>query len=97
MSGTNILLVMADQLAPHFTGTYGHPLVATPHLDSLVRERVLASQRDRHLLHKAMDAGPPVSWDHTPYNDAANSWVRNHQDVVDAALNSRLPVTEPDG
>ena len=21
----NILVVMADQLAPHFTGTYGHP------------------------------------------------------------------------
>lgn len=25
-----ILLVMADQLAPHFTGAYGHPLVRTP-------------------------------------------------------------------
>ncbi|MEO1192315.1 MAG: choline-sulfatase [Pseudomonadota bacterium] len=31
----NIVLVMADQLAPHFTGTYGHPLVKTPHLDAL--------------------------------------------------------------
>ncbi|MBC6404264.1 MAG: choline-sulfatase [Rhodospirillales bacterium] len=31
----NILLVMADQLAPHFTGTYGHPLVRTPNLDRL--------------------------------------------------------------
>ena len=32
----NILLVMADQLAPHFTGAYDHPLVRTPAMDSLV-------------------------------------------------------------
>lgn len=31
----NILLIMADQLAPQFTGTYGHPLVQTPHMDAL--------------------------------------------------------------
>ena len=31
----NIVLIMADQLAPHFTGTYGHPLVRTPHMDAL--------------------------------------------------------------
>ena len=31
----NIVVVMADQLAPHFTGAYGHPLVKTPHIDRL--------------------------------------------------------------
>jgi len=31
----NIVLIMADQLAPHFTGTYGHPIVKTPNLDKL--------------------------------------------------------------
>ena len=31
----NIVIVMADQLAPQFTSTYGHPIVKTPHLDSL--------------------------------------------------------------
>ena len=31
----NILLVMADQLAPHFTGAYGHPLVRTPAMEAL--------------------------------------------------------------
>ncbi len=35
MARPNVLLVMADQLAPHFTGTYGHPLVRTPALDAL--------------------------------------------------------------
>lgn len=31
----NIVLIMADQLAPHFTGAYGHPVVKTPHMDAL--------------------------------------------------------------
>lgn len=31
----NILVVMADQLAPHFTGCYGHKVAKTPHLDAL--------------------------------------------------------------
>lgn len=35
ISRPNILVIMADQLAPHFTGAYGHPVACTPHLDSL--------------------------------------------------------------
>ena len=31
----NIVIVMADQLAPQFTGAYGHPVASTPHLDAL--------------------------------------------------------------
>ncbi|MEX0283056.1 MAG: choline-sulfatase [Paracoccaceae bacterium] len=31
----NIVLIMADQLAPQFTGAYGHPMVQTPHMDAL--------------------------------------------------------------
>ena len=31
----NILVIMADQLAPQFTGCYGHAVVKTPHLDAL--------------------------------------------------------------
>ena len=31
----NIVLIMADQLAPQFTGAYGHPVVKTPHMDAL--------------------------------------------------------------
>ncbi len=33
----NIVLIMADQLAPHFTGAYGHPVVKTPHMDALAQ------------------------------------------------------------
>ncbi len=35
MDRPNIVLIMADQLAPQFTGTYGHPVVKTPHMDAL--------------------------------------------------------------
>ena len=35
MTAPNILLIMADQRAPHFTGAYGHKFVKKPHLDAL--------------------------------------------------------------
>ena len=35
MTQPNIVVIMADQLAPHFTGAYGHPVAKTPHLDTL--------------------------------------------------------------
>ena len=33
----NIVLIMADQLAPQFTGAYGHGVVKTPHIDALAK------------------------------------------------------------
>ncbi|GJM37968.1 MAG: choline-sulfatase [Acidimicrobiales bacterium] len=59
-----------------------------------IRERVLASQRARHTVHRAMDHTAGLhSWDHLPANDVANHYVRNHQDVVEASLRSRLEVS----
>lgn len=34
----NIIVIMADQLAPHFTGCYGHKVAKTPHLDALAEK-----------------------------------------------------------
>jgi len=31
----NIVVIMADQLAPQFCGAYGHPVAKTPHIDAL--------------------------------------------------------------
>ncbi len=31
----NIVVIMADQLAPQFTGAYGHAIAKTPHIDKL--------------------------------------------------------------
>jgi choline-sulfatase len=36
----NILLVVADQMTPLLTGLYGHPVVKTPHLNSLAKTGV---------------------------------------------------------
>ena len=35
MRTPNIVVIMADQLAPQFTGAYGHPVANTPHMDAL--------------------------------------------------------------
>lgn len=35
MTQPNIVVIMADQLAPHFCGAYGHPVAKTPHMDAL--------------------------------------------------------------
>ncbi|MEM9011076.1 MAG: choline-sulfatase [Pseudomonadota bacterium] len=35
MTQPNVLILMADQLAPHFCGAYGHPVARTPHIDAL--------------------------------------------------------------
>lgn len=56
-----------------------------------IRERVLASQAQRHLLHRAMSSGPLVSWDHLPTNDVANTYVRNHQDWAEIGPRLRFP------
>ncbi len=31
----NIVIIMADQLAPHYCGAYGHKVAKTPHMDAL--------------------------------------------------------------
>lgn len=40
MSRLNILLIIADQLAPQFLSAYGNPVVKTPNLDRLAKQSV---------------------------------------------------------
>jgi choline-sulfatase len=40
-SAPNILLVMADQLAPQFLPAYGHNLVKTPHIDGICERGIV--------------------------------------------------------
>ncbi|SLN65186.1 Choline-sulfatase [Roseovarius albus] len=35
MTQPNIVVIMADQLAPHWTGAYGHEIAKTPNIDAL--------------------------------------------------------------
>jgi choline-sulfatase len=37
----NLLIIMADEHAPQFSGPYGHPIVKTPNLDRLASEGVV--------------------------------------------------------
>ena len=41
MAGSNILVLMADQLTPFALGCYGHPLVHSPNIDRLAQDGVL--------------------------------------------------------
>ena len=80
MTNPNVLIVMADQLAPHFTGAYGHPLVKTPHLDALAER---GARFDAAYCHSplcaparfSMMAGQPISkigaWDNASEFSAA--------------------------
>ena len=69
--------------------------VATRWNSAEIRERVIRSQRRRHLLHRAMSSGPRVSWDHLPTNDVANNYVRNHQDWAESGPRMRFPRFDP--
>ena len=40
-SRPNILLIMADQLAPQFLTAYGHPVVKSPHIDDICERGVV--------------------------------------------------------
>ncbi len=80
MTTPNVLIVMADQLAPHFTGTYGHPLVRTPNIDALAER---GARFDAAYCHSplcaparfSMMAGQPISkigaWDNASEFSAA--------------------------
>ena len=43
-----------------------------------------------------MSAGPLVSWDHQPANDAAHQYVRNHQDWAESGPRMRFPRFDPE-
>ncbi len=87
MAKPNIVLVMADQLAPHFTGTYGHAVVQTPHLDALAER---GAKFDAAYCHSplcaparfTMLAGQPVSaigaWDNAAEFAASTPTLAHH-------------------
>jgi len=56
-----------------------------------IRENVMATQRQRRAVHKAMQEGRLTSWDYQPRRDASNEYVRNHMDWTVAAEKTRFP------
>jgi choline-sulfatase len=56
-----------------------------------LRERVVASQRRRHLVAAALATGAHHPWDFQPFRDAGRQYVRNHLDLDDIEASARFP------
>ena len=69
---------------------FAEEVAATWH-SAEIRDRVIASQHARRVVHAAMEQGAGKPWDHTPTRDASNEYVRNHMDWTSTAARSRFP------
>lgn len=56
-----------------------------------IRDDVLATQRQRHAVHQAMQRGALTSWDYHPKRDASQEFVRNHIEWTELADKARFP------
>jgi len=55
-----------------------------------LRDRVLASQRDRRLIGQALNRGAYASWDYRPHANGAMRYVRSRADLYQLQKNARL-------
>ncbi|MBU3739093.1 MAG: choline-sulfatase [Rhodoferax sp.] len=53
--------------------------------------QVLASQRRRRLVTDALTRGARKAWDHQPFVDASQQYMRNHIDLDDLERRARFP------
>jgi choline-sulfatase len=56
-----------------------------------LHQQVLASQRRRRLVYSALTKGRRTSWDHQPFVDASQQYMRNHIDLDDLERRARYP------
>lgn len=56
-----------------------------------IDRQVLASQRRRRLVSEALVKGKLTSWDHQPFVDAGQQYMRNHIDLDDLERRARYP------
>lgn len=52
---------------------------------------VRASQARRWVVYEALRQGAYTPWDHQPYRDASNRYMRNHMDLNDVEEGQRFP------
>ena len=53
--------------------------------------QVIASQRRRRFVDSALTKGKLTSWDHQPFVDASQQYMRNHIDLDDLERRARYP------
>ncbi|TWI57555.1 choline-sulfatase [Pseudomonas duriflava] len=58
---------------------------------SRIHADVLASQRRRRFVAEALEKGIRTSWDHQPFVDASQQYMRNHIDLDDLERRARYP------
>ncbi|VFT57904.1 choline-sulfatase [Pseudomonas aeruginosa] len=56
-----------------------------------ITRAVLDSQRRRRLVAAALARGRLASWDHQPWIDASQQYMRNHIDLDDLERRARFP------
>jgi choline-sulfatase len=56
-----------------------------------LHQAVLNSQRRRRLVYSALTKGRLTSWDHQPWVDASQQYMRNHIDLDDLERRARFP------
>ena len=56
-----------------------------------LRNNIISTQKSRHTLHAAMQAGAGEHWDYNPPSDASQQYVRNHMDWTVTAARYRFP------
>jgi choline-sulfatase len=56
-----------------------------------IHAATLASQRRRRLVAEALSQGKLTSWDHQPWVDASQQYMRNHIDLDDLERRARYP------
>lgn len=56
-----------------------------------IHTATLASQRRRRLVAAALSQGRLTSWDHQPWVDASQQYMRNHIDLDDLERRARFP------
>lgn len=59
-----------------------------------VHAEVIASQRRRKLISRALKQGKVTSWDHQPVFDASTAYMRNNIDLDDLERRARFPVPQ---
>ncbi|CAM3152861.1 sulfatase [Ectopseudomonas mendocina] len=56
-----------------------------------IHAATLASQRRRRLVAEALSQGKLTNWDHQPWVDASQQYMRNHIDLDDLERRARFP------
>ncbi len=75
---------------PELVLSYEAEVVQRWDIDAL-HEEVLASQRRRALVARALATGQPASWDWQPPRDASRMYVRSHMKLDDIEAMARFP------